>query len=536
MTLADIGMLALKSAIVAGLGLILARVVARRAADRVVMLRSAVVLTVALPLLTVLMPVLSLALLPAAPVAAVQPLPLWAGRIEPVDGYAVSGVIDWPGAETWVALAWLAVTAALAFRLALGLVTLMRWSREGRAPRPKAWSAALDSLAGKRRPDLIVSDRAAGPLSWGLPPGAILIDKASESRPETAPAVIAHELAHLKRGDWAFLMLSRLMLAMFWFNPLCWRLHAELAARSEEAADAEAVRTVDRADYARTLVNLAVEPGSTPYLATGMAASPSELKQRIKTLMTPNAPRRPMTLALSLVVLAAVATPLAALEISRRDAAEPPAAPDAPTAPLAPIAPVALLAQPDLPAPPAPPAPPEPPAPLVPIDGDRVIYIGRDDSPEGRAARDAAREAASAAREAGRAAREEARAHAEEVRALAAEHRRDADAIRVHALAAAEHARGAAAQAHVEVRAAMAQARVEMARGADEMRRGAEDMRREARRLQDPAHRAEVIAENRERGNEVTDQELRELSPRLMRQADELDRQADRLARQASEA
>ena len=282
-------------------------------------------LTVALPLLTVLMPVLSLALLPAEPVAAVQPLPLWAGRIEPVDGYAVSGVIDWPGAETWIALAWLAVTAALAFRLALGLVTLMRWSREGRAPRPKAWSAALDSLAGKRRPDLIVSDRAAGPLSWGLPPGAILIDKASEGRPETAPAVIAHELAHLKRGDWAFLMLSRLMLAMFWFNPLCWRLHAELAARSEEAADAEAVRTVDRADYARTLVNLAVEPGSTPYLATGMAASPSELKQRIKTLMTPNAPRRPMTLALSLVVLAAVATPLAALEISRRDAAEPPA-------------------------------------------------------------------------------------------------------------------------------------------------------------------------------------------------------------------
>lgn len=531
MTLADIGMLALKSAIVAGLGLILARIVARRAADRVVMLRSAVMLTVALPLLTVLMPVVSLALLPAEPVAAVQPLPLWEGRIEPVEGYAVSGAIDWPGAETWVALAWLAVTAALAFRLALGLVTLMRWSREGRAPRPKAWSAALDRLAGKRRPELIVSDRAAGPLSWGLPPGAILIDKASEGRPDTAPAVIAHELAHLRRGDWAFLMLSRLMLAMFWFNPLCWRLQAELVARSEEAADAEAVRTVDRADYARTLVNLAVEPGSTPYLATGMAASPSELKQRIKTLMTPNAPRRPMTLALSLVVLAAVATPLAALEISRRDAPEAPAAPDAPTAPLAPIAPVALLAQPDVPAPPAPPAPPEP---LAPIDGGRVIYIGREDSPEGRAARDAAREAAREAREAGRAAREEARAHAEQARALAAEQRRDADAIRVHALAAAEHARGAAAQAQVEARAAMAQARVEMARGADEMRRGADEMRREARRLQDPAHRAEVIAENRERGNEVTDQELRELSPRLMRQADELDRQADRLAREAA--
>lgn len=536
MTLADIGMLALKSAIVAGLGLVLARIVARRATDRVVMLRSAVVLTVALPVLTVLMPVLSLALLPAEPVVAAQPLPLWVGRIEPVEGYAVSGVIDWPGAETWVALAWLAVTAALTARLALGLVTLMRWSREGRAPRPKAWNSALTSLAGKRRPDLIVSDRAAGPLSWGLSPGAILIDRASENRPETAPAVIAHELAHLKRGDWAFLMLSRLMLAMFWFNPLCWRLHAELVARSEEAADAEAVRTVDRAAYARTLIDLAVEPGSTPYLATGMAASPHELKQRIKTLMTPNAPRRPMTLALSLVALAAVATPLAALEISRQEALIAPAAPEAPLAPLAPVAPVALLSQPDLPDVPAPPAPPEPP---IPTTGGRVIYLGDDDSPIAAAARDearAAREAAVAIREQARVVRDQARFDADAVRRDAESLRTQAEQVRVHALAAAEHGRIAAARAQVEAQAAMAQARVEMARGADEMRRGADQMRTEARRLQSADYRAEVIAENRARGNEVTDEELRELSPRLMRQADELDRQADRLARQVSEA
>ena len=56
MTLADIGMLALKSAVVGGLGLLLARVAARRAGDRVLMLRSAVVLTLALPVLSVIMP------------------------------------------------------------------------------------------------------------------------------------------------------------------------------------------------------------------------------------------------------------------------------------------------------------------------------------------------------------------------------------------------------------------------------------------------------------------------------------------------
>lgn len=538
MSLADIAILAAKSAVVAGMGLVLARVVARRAGDRVVMLRSAVVLTLALPLMTALLPVLEWAVLPAERVAATAAEPIWAGRIETGAGYAVSGVIERPGPEIWIALAWLAVSAALGLRLALGLVTLMRWSDGARAPRFKAWTAALEALAGKKGPRLLVSDRAAGPLSWGLPPGAILIDKASEARPETAPAVIAHELAHLKRGDWAFLMLSRLMVAMFWFNPLCWRLHAELVARSEEAADAEAVRSVDRATYAHALVALALQPGAgAPLLpASGMAASPKDLKERITSLMQPTARRRPVTLALSLVALAAVATPIAALEIARRD---PPAAPEAPAAPHAPEAPPVMAALGVQPGPPLPAQPPAPPAPPAPPES-RTLYIGADDqSPEAQAAREAAHQA----REAGRALREQSRQLADEARRLAEVHVRDAsrtraeaEQIRIHAQAAAEHARVAAAEARVEAARAMAEARVEMTRGADQMREGADQMREEARRLRDADYRAEVIEENRRRGHTVTDEELRELSVRLPQQADELDRQADRLARQAREA
>lgn len=540
MTLADIAILALKSAVVAGLGLILARLVARRAADRVLMLRSAVVLTVALPFMAVVLPVLDWALLPAEPAvqAVVQP-PMWSGVIEPVEGYAVSGEIDPPGPEVWTALAWLAVSAALGVRLALGLTTLMHWSREGRAPRPRAWGEALTALAGKRRPRLVVSDRARGPLSWGLPPGAILIDRDSERRPETAPAVIAHELAHLKRGDWVFLMLSRLMLAMFWFNPLCWRLHAELVARSEEAADAEAVRTVDRSAYARALVELAVQAGPGALPASGMAASPKDLKQRITSLMKPTAPRRPVTLALSLAALAVAATPIAALEITRQD---PPPAP--PEAPLAPPPPEAADGIGEAPLAPLPPEAPEPPAPPAPPARTSVIVLGGEEgSPEITAAREdayRAREDARRVREEARATREAVRAHAEEARRLALVQVRDAsrtraeaEQIRIHAQAAADHARVAAEQARGEAERAMAEARVEMGRGADQMRAGADQMREEARRLRDADYRARVIAENRERGQTVTDEDLRDLSPRLMQQADDLDRQADALARQA---
>jgi len=66
----------------------------------------------------------------------------------------------------------------------------------------------------------------------------------------------------------------------------------------------------------------------------------------------------------------------------------------------------------------------------------------------------------------------------------------------------------------------------QMAEGAEQMLVGARQMREEATRLEDPAYRAEQIARNRERGEVVTDADLRALVPRLRQQADELVRQA----------
>lgn len=313
MTVALLIALLAKSAVVALLGLILSATVARRAADRADVLRATVCLLIALPLMMAFGPALSLALLPEPPVPPPS-LELWNGAMQPVEGVTVSGALLWPSLGEFLAVIWTLGAIVVAGRFAAGVWTLSRWTHDARPIEVQAWKRTLQDISPAFRPVLKASDRIVSPLSWGLPPGAVLIDPATLARPHTADAVMAHEMAHVQRRDWLFLVLSRLALALFWFNPLVWLVHHSLIERSEEAADALAVGTVDRHDYARALIGLSAAPG--PLAATAMAGNGRSLKRRITTLMSDKTPaRRPMVIAAAVTALIAVATPIAALEI-----------------------------------------------------------------------------------------------------------------------------------------------------------------------------------------------------------------------------
>lgn len=491
--------LLIRSGLVAGAALGLSTLARRRPAEeQVAILRAGVCLLLVLPLVMAIGPAVSLPLLPpesASPPAA--PAEIWAGEVGPVAGVAVHAAVLQPSPLTAAVWVWGGGAIAIVGRFLVGVWTLHRWTRGSRPATAPAWLGALRRLGGRRAPRLLVSPAVPSPLSWGLPPGIVLIDPACHARPEAAPAVLAHELAHLRRRDWLFLALSRLALALFWFNPLVWRLHSELATRSEEAADAAALAEVEPAAYARTLVSLAA--GGAPPAALAMAGSAPTLARRIACIMKtrPTSPPRPLVAALTVAALVAVATPIAAVELAPR----PPAPPAAPVAPPAPPAPAAAPV-----APPAPPAPPSPP---------RVFQ--------------AVSQVSDAERRQIRAAAEQARAHAAEARAhgeaAAAAGERVRAAVEVHAAAA-----------HRAAARAMAEARVEMARGAEEMMEGARTMRTEGERLRDPAYRAEQIARARARGDRVpTDAELLDLSRELPQKADELEAQARRLREEAAD-
>ena len=255
-----IGLL-LKSGVIAGAGLLLSSLPGFRAAtDRVDVLRAAVCVLLALPLLVAFAPEFQLQLLPAAAVeTGGAPLPLWVGTVTPVEGVTLSSSLRPPSPMEIFAGVWFLGAVVVFGRFALGVVALWRWTRSGVAVTDQAWTRPLDELPRRSRPRLVAARAVEAPLSWGLPPGVVLVGQGCLSRPETAGAVLAHELAHIRRGDWLFLALSRLALALFWFNPVVWLLHATLAARTEDAADAAALSVVDRRTYARALVGLAAD-------------------------------------------------------------------------------------------------------------------------------------------------------------------------------------------------------------------------------------------------------------------------------------
>lgn len=519
-----------KSSVIAGAGLLLSAALASRpAADQVDVLRAAVCVLLGLPLIIALLPALQLQLLPAATVEPLTaPTPVWQGTVTPVEGLSLSSSIRPPSPMEILIGVWALGSAVVFGRFALGVLTLWRWTRSGAPVTDPTWTAPLERFGARRQPRLVASSRVEAPLSWGLPPGVVLIGKACLARPENAGAVMAHELAHIRRGDWLFLALSRLALALFWFSPLVWLLHVTLASRTEDAADAAALAAVDRRTYARALVGLAADFRQSA--AIGMAGDAQSLTRRITRIMTvrPASRPRPLTMAVAIGALIAVATPIAALEITQRAPTSPPAPPSAPAAPLPPSPPLpfTMTAPAQLPAPPMPPQAPEPPAPPAPPEPP--VHLSAQERAEIHRAAELARAHAV-----------EARAHAAEARASAA----------VHVAAAAE-AREQARQAHaeaarvrvdaraIEARVAreMVSARAEMRQGAEQMVEGAQEMRRESQRLRDPAYRARQIERARERGDRVpTDAELEALVPRLATQADELDQQAVRLREHAAE-
>ena len=74
----------------------------------------------------------------------------------------------------------------------------------------------------------------SSPISWGLMRPVILLNDEALGASDEAEAIIAHELAHVARLDWAKLMLARVATAIFWFNPLAWALAREAHQLREE--------------------------------------------------------------------------------------------------------------------------------------------------------------------------------------------------------------------------------------------------------------------------------------------------------------
>ena len=504
-----------KSAAIAGGALLLAAMLrSRAAADRGAVLKIAVALLLALPAIALFAPALQIETPAAAPAPVEASAPPAAAPMAELDVEAAPAATtstlspargDWDDPSLLFFLLYLGGVFMVGGRLLAGLWTLRRWTLDSSEVETPEWRAALvrsggDSLGIR----LLASEDAVSPLSWGLRRPVILLDRDTLRTPEEADAILAHEVAHVARRDWPSLILSRLAVALFWFNPLVWRLDREVAQQAEEAADSDAAARVEPARYAQTLLDWARLSGRSALPANAIAAGEPGLSRRVKAILDGRVARRSGSAwaVAAMLGCAAFAAPVAALEFVS-------GAPEAPLVPVAPLAPPAPAAAPAplAAAPAAPPAPGGALAPLAPLAPLKVTIAGPGPMPPGLPAALATAMQAGPSVRAPRPPRPPRPPYVNGALIEADVERAVAEALRsVDFAAEASRAAGQAAAAAV---AGVKHGAVGMEAGARHMEQGAEQMRSEAARLKgSKAYREDVIRRNAARGERVTHEQL----------------------------
>jgi beta-lactamase regulating signal transducer with metallopeptidase domain len=202
--------------------------------------------SLAIPLLTVVLPKVPLVVLRAAARPVEEPvvsndaaLP----RMRSTQGHDVSTPFDWARAAVMTNVV---VALALLLRLCIGLAMGLRLLRSS-----SATGQATEGI------EIRESDRVAAPVALGITHAAIVLP--SDWRQWSSAkldAVLAHERSHIRRHDPAVQLLSAIHRALLWYSPLSWFLHKRIVRAAEEASDDAAVAvTRDRALYAEVLLD-----------------------------------------------------------------------------------------------------------------------------------------------------------------------------------------------------------------------------------------------------------------------------------------
>jgi len=159
-----------------------------------------------------------------------------------------------------IPLIWLAGLTFLLLRLAAGIFGAFRLTREGETVRDPRWRALLGRLLAAvhlpRKVRLKSHSDVLIPLTWGFVRPVVLIPDGHETwTEEQRSSTLIHELSHIKRADFLVLVLVRLSLAVFWFNPLSWVVFRRLKNEQEEACDEMVLRTgIKPSTYAANLL------------------------------------------------------------------------------------------------------------------------------------------------------------------------------------------------------------------------------------------------------------------------------------------
>ncbi|MGA2267481.1 MAG: M56 family metallopeptidase [Bryobacteraceae bacterium] len=176
---------------------------------------------------------------------------------------------------------WLLAAGALARLgwLAAGFWRLRQYRRHSRPLEPaSSWSVEAD---------LRISGDVASPVTFGVRrPVVLLPARFPELGAPMQEAILCHEILHVRRRDWLFMVMEELVRAVFWFHPAIWWLLGEIGLAREQAVDRQVIDlTKSREEYVDALLAIA---GARPRLDLALAPlflRKRHLKQRVISVL-----------------------------------------------------------------------------------------------------------------------------------------------------------------------------------------------------------------------------------------------------------
>ncbi|KAA5539555.1 M56 family metallopeptidase [Adhaeribacter rhizoryzae] len=187
---------------------------------------------------------------------------------------------------------WLLGMALMLLRFIGGLAYLQRLKSYKTTPAPNQWQNRLHQLSQELKIKKVIwlaeSALVQTPLVIGYFKPIILLPLGTISELPVAQieAILAHELAHLKRHDYFFNLLQSLTEIIFFYHPAIWWISDYVRIERENCCDDLAVAICgDSLAYARALANLAERTPRTPGLALAFAGKDGSLLARIRRLV-----------------------------------------------------------------------------------------------------------------------------------------------------------------------------------------------------------------------------------------------------------
>ncbi|HKQ73274.1 MAG TPA: M56 family metallopeptidase [Blastocatellia bacterium] len=190
----------------------------------------------------------------------------------------------------WMILLWLSGVACFSLRLIGGWLYTRRLRHYGTRPLEETWRQALHQLCRQlrvTRPVRVLESVLVNVpmvIGWLRPVILLPVGALSGLTPQQLEAIIAHELAHIRRHDYLINLLQALVETLLFYHPAVWWVSRRIRQEREHCCDDLAVAVCgDALTYARALLEMEQLRAGGPHLA--LAANGGSLMNRIQRLV-----------------------------------------------------------------------------------------------------------------------------------------------------------------------------------------------------------------------------------------------------------